>query len=127
VQGSAGSVGRHAASQTAPRLVWSGCAGTAGHRGHCWHPYGDSTVLDTANLFKLLLLLLVVVVHQVWPKSVPEVRPWHGPPLLTDKVVKLLRWVVVVCMGGGGELGGVFWGGVEAAREVNGRQADWGW
>jgi hypothetical protein len=43
---------------------------------------------------------------QVWPASAPEVRPWHGPPLLTDKVVKLLRWVVdtvmVVCIWGGG-------------------------
>ena len=31
--------------------------------------------------------------HQVWPNTpqAAKVRPWHGPPLLTDKVVKLLR------------------------------------
>jgi hypothetical protein len=29
---------------------------------------------------------------QVWPElRTPDVRRWHGPPLLTDKVVTLLQ------------------------------------
>jgi hypothetical protein len=32
------------------------------------------------------------MVLQVWPElSSPDVRPWKGPPLLTDKVVTLLQ------------------------------------
>lgn len=41
----------------------------------------------------LSIFVDVVVVAQVWPNTpqAAKVRPWHGPPLLTDKVVKLLR------------------------------------
>jgi hypothetical protein len=49
-------------------------------------------VLPRASATQLVLLSSLWWL-QVWPDSeqARTVRPWHGPPLLTDKVVKLLR------------------------------------